>query len=161
MERLHAYWRYEYIEAPKNKEVSNKTLFEALAEEGKDEENFILYRTKYSYLILNTFPYNAGHLLAIPYRPVRSLTALSQEERLDLMDLVAFAENLLTKALNPEGMNIGINLGTAAGAGVPNHLHVHIVPRWNGDTNFMPVIGETRVLPLALKDMRKRLIKFI
>ena len=80
---------------------------------------------------------------------------------MDLVNLVAFAENLLKKALKPEVINIGINLGSAAGAGVPQHLHVHIVPRWNGDTNFMPVIGETRVLPLALKDMWKRLIKFI
>lgn len=161
MERLHAYWRYEYIEAPKNKEIPNKTLFEALAEEGKDEENFILSRTKYCFLVLNTFPYNAGHLLAVPYRPVCTLTDLTSEERLDLINLVAFAENLLKNALKPEGINIGINLGAAAGAGIPQHLHVHIVPRWNGDTNFMPVIGETRVLPLALKDMWKRLIKFI
>lgn len=158
MKRLNAYWRYEYLETPKTQ--ASATIFEDLPK-GKDEDNYILYRTKYSYLVLNTFPYNAGHLLAIPFRPVKNLSDLSEEERLDLIDLVSFAEDLLRKALNPEGFNIGINLGAAAGAGVPQHLHVHIVPRWTGDTNFMPVIGETHVLPLALKDMWKRLIKFV
>ena len=111
--------------------------------------------------MLNSFPYNAGHLLAIPYRAVRRLNKLTDEERTDLFNLTAFAEDLLTKALNPEGFNIGMNLGSIAGAGIPNHLHVHIVPRWGGDTNFMPVIGETRVLPSALKDMWKRLRQFV
>ena len=161
MERLHAYWRYEYIEAPKENGKSSETLFEDLPKRGDDEANYILYRTKFCYLVLNTFPYNAGHLLAIPYRAVQKLSDLTAEERLDLMNLLAFAEDLLRKALKPEGINLGINLGKAAGAGIPQHLHVHIVPRWNGDTNFMPVIGETRVLPLALKDMWKRLKSFI
>ncbi len=158
MERLHAYWRYEYLEVPK---TQNDTVFEDMPKQNDDEGNYILYRTKHCYLVLNAFPYNAGHLLAIPYRAVKSLNALEESERLDLINLVTFSEDLLRKALNPEGINIGINLGIAAGAGVPNHLHVHIVPRWNGDTNFMPVIGETRVLPMALKDMWKRLIQFI
>lgn len=157
MQRLCAYWRYEYIEAPKK---NNDTLFEDLPK-SNDEENYILHRTKFCYLVLNSFPYNAGHLLAIPYRAVRRLNELTDEERTDLFNLTAFAEDLLTKALNPEGFNIGMNLGSIAGAGIPNHLHVHIVPRWGGDTNFMPVIGETRVLPSALKNMWKRLRQFV
>ena len=157
MQRLCAYWRYEYIEAPKK---NNDTLFEDLPK-GNNEENYILHRTKFCYLVLNSFPYNAGHLLAVPYRAVRRLNELRDEERADLFNLTAFAEDLLTKALNPEGFNIGMNLGSIAGAGIPNHLHVHIVPRWGGDTNFMPVIGETRVLPSALKEMWKRLRQFI
>ena len=161
MERLHAYWRYEYIEAPKEDKNSQGTIFEDLPKRGDDEANFILRRTRYCYLVLNVFPYNAGHLLAIPYRAVCNLEDLTQEERFDLIELVTFAEGLLRKALKPEGINVGINLGQAAGAGVPKHLHVHLVPRWNGDTNFMPVISETRVLPLALKDMWKRLKDFI
>ena len=158
MERLHAYWRYEYLEVPK---TQNKTVFEDMPKENNDKKNYILHRTKFCYLVLNAFPYNAGHLLAIPYRAVKALSELDEEERLDLINLVAFSENLLKKALSPEGINVGMNLGAAAGAGVPNHLHVHIVPRWNGDTNFMPVIGETRVLPMALKSMWERLIKFV
>ena len=161
MERLHAYWRYEYIEAPKENENTSETLFEDLPKRGDDEANYILYRAKFCYLVLNAFPYNAGHLLAIPYRAVQHLSDLTAEERCDLMDLLAFAEDLLKRALKPDGINLGINLGKAAGAGIPQHLHVHIVPRWNGDTNFMPVIGETRVLPLALKDMWRRLKSFI
>ena len=157
MQRLCAYWRYEYIEAPKK---NNDTLFEDLPK-GNDEENYILHRAKHTYLVLNSFPYNAGHLLAIPYRAVRRLKDLTSEERTDLFDTVVFAEDLLTKALKPEGFNIGMNLGQVAGAGIPNHLHVHIVPRWGGDVNFMPVIGETRVLPLALKEMWKRLRQFV
>ncbi len=158
MERLHAYWRYDYIEAPKAK---GGTIFEDLPKQNKDEENFILFRKQHCYLVLNTFPYNAGHLLVVPYRPVKTLGELSQEEREDLINLVVQAEELLQKALKPDGINVGINIGSAAGAGIPSHLHVHLVPRWNGDTNFMPVIGETRVLPLALKDMWLRLKNFI
>ena len=158
MERLYAGWRYEYIEAPRKQ---YDKLFEALPKEGDDEKNYILYRTKSCYLMLNSFPYNAGHLLAIPYRPVERLHQLTPEERTGLTDLVIFAENLLTKALQPEGLNIGMNLGRVAGAGIPHHLHVHIVPRWDGDSNFMPVIGETRVLPIALKEMYERLKKFV
>lgn len=158
MDRLHAYWRYEYIEAPK---AQTKTLFEDIAKSKNDEENYVVYRGQLSYLVLNAFPYNVGHLLAIPYRVVQYLSDLTKEECSDLMNSVAFAENLLKKALKPDGFNVGINLGAAAGAGVPQHLHVHIVPRWAGDTNFMPVIGETRVLPIALHDMWKRLVQFV
>ena len=158
MDRLHAYWRYEYIEAPK---TQTRTLFEDIAKSENDEENYVVYRTQLSYLVLNAFPYNVGHLLAIPNRAIRNLSDLTNEERSDLMNLVAFAENLLNKALKPDGLNVGINLGAAAGAGVPQHLHIHIVPRWAGDTNFMPVIGKTRVLPIALHDMWKRLTQFV
>lgn len=157
MDRLNAYWRYEYLEAPK---TQSDSIFEDLPK-GTDEESLIVYRSKLCYLVLNAFPYNAGHLLAIPYRAVSALEDLTSEERLDLMNTVAWAEGLLKKALLPDGLNIGINLGAAAGAGVPHHLHVHIVPRWGGDTNFMPVVGETRVLPMALKAMWQRLKKFV
>jgi ATP adenylyltransferase len=107
--------------------------------------------------VLNRYPYNAGHLLAIPYREVPNLEDLSQEERLDLMNLLVTAQDILKKALKPDGFNIGMNLGKGAGAGIPTHLHVHIVPRWNGDTNFMPVVAGTRVLPQSLEAMWSRL----
>ena len=105
---------------------------------------------------MNRFPYNPGHLLAIPYREVSELHQLNAAERADLMEGMAFAQRLLTAAIKPDGFNLGFNLGTAAGGSIP-HLHVHIVPRWNGDTNFMPVIGQTRTLPQSLASMWERL----
>ena len=132
MDRLHAYWRYEYIEAPK---TQTKTLFEDIAKSENDEENYVVYRTQLSYLVLHAFPYNVGHLLAVPNRAVQNLSDLSDEERFDLMNLVAFAENLLKKALKPDGLNVGINLGSAAGAGIPQHLRIgyHLHPAFCRD----------------------------
>ena len=156
MDQLHAYWRMEYIEAPKTPESRNP--FAELPGRNDDRATLIVHRTSHCYLVLNRFPYNAGHLLAIPYREVARLDDLEPEERLDLMDLLVTATNLLNRAIHPDGFNIGLNLGNAAGAGIPTHLHFHIVPRWGGDTNFMPVIGNTRVLPQSLDAMWERLM---
>jgi len=122
-----------------------------------DESNFILLRTEHSFVMLNAYPYNNGHLMIAPYRHAGSLTELSLEERADLMETVAHGERILERAFSPQGMNVGVNLGHCAGAGIPGHLHVHIVPRWEGDTNFMPVVGETRVLPETLQQTYERL----
>ncbi len=154
MNHLHAYWRMEYIEAPREKHGGD--LFAALPALGDDDAACIIHRGKLSYLVLNRYPYNAGHLLAVPYRRARDLTGLTAAERADLMDEIIFGEQVLRAALKPSGFNIGFNLGAAAGGSI-RHLHAHIVPRWNGDTNFMPVIGKTRVLPQSLKAMYKRL----
>jgi ATP adenylyltransferase len=154
MEHLHAYWRMEYIEAPRPKSEGN--IFVDLPALGDDAKAHIVHRSRFSYLILNAFPYNAGHLLAVPFRAVTDLPQLTAEERADLMEEIVFAEELLRAALKPQSFNIGFNLGTAAGGSIP-HLHAHIVPRWAGDTNFMPVIGETRVLPQSLDAMYARL----
>lgn len=145
----------EYIEAPKFSTEGNP--FREIPESGNDEENHLLYRSAFSFLVLNRYPYNAGHLLVIPYREVPDLSDLNTEERTDLMDTLILGKEILTKAVHPDGFNIGFNLGKAAGAGLPSHLHGHIVPRWNGDTNFMPVLGETRVLPASLDAMWRRL----
>jgi ATP adenylyltransferase len=153
MNQLHAYWRMEYIEAPRNKEDRPFTTLPAL---GDDRKALIIHRSKLSYLILNCYPYNAGHLLAVPFRPVVDITELTASERADLMEEMIFAKEILQTALNPAGFNVGFNLGTAAGGSI-SHLHAHIVPRWNGDNNFMPVIGETRVLPQSLDAMYQRL----
>lgn len=154
MEHLHAYWRMEYIEAPRLPKGSN--IFEELPKLGNDAEALIIHRSALSYLILNRFPYNPGHLLAVPFRAVTDLTDLTPEERADLMDEIILAKQVLQAAVSPNGFNIGFNLGTAAGGSIP-HLHGHIVPRWQGDTNFMPVLGETRVLPQSLDAMYRRL----
>jgi ATP adenylyltransferase len=154
MQHLHAYWRMEYIEAPRLPDTGN--IFTALPALGDDAQALIVHRTPLSYLVLNRFPYNAGHLLVVPFRAVTDLTELTVAERADLMDEIVFAKELLKAALSPQAFNIGFNLGPAAGGSIP-HLHAHIVPRWQGDTNFMPVIGETRVLPQSLEAMYRRL----
>jgi ATP adenylyltransferase len=155
MEHLHAYWRMEYIEAPKPAGQTNP--FAALPSLGDDRAALIIHRGTTCFAVLNRFPYNAGHLLILPYREVPDLEDLTAEERNELMALIVFSKRVLSAAIKPDGFNVGFNLGTAAGAGIPKHLHAHIVPRWTGDTNFMPVVGQTRVLPQALASMYDRL----
>jgi ATP adenylyltransferase len=155
MQQLHAYWRMDYIEAPRYP-ATMKRPFTELPLMGDDRSAMIVHRTKLSYLVLNRFPYNPGHLLAVPFREVVELEDLSGPERSDLMEEVVFAKRLLTAAMKPDGVNIGFNLGSAAGGSIA-HLHGHIVPRWNGDNNFMPVLGQTRVLPQSLEATWDRL----
>jgi ATP adenylyltransferase len=154
MDHLHAYWRMEYIEAPRQPEGAN--LFVELPKLGNDAEALIIHRRPLSYLILNRFPYNPGHLMAVPFRAASDLVDLTPAERADLMDEIILGKEILRTAINPHAFNVGFNLGSAAGGSIP-HLHAHIVPRWNGDTNFMPVIGKTRVLPQSLEAMYQRL----
>ncbi len=154
MEHLHAYWRMEYIKAPRPPEGGN--IFAELPRLGDDAKALIIHRSRLSYLILNRFPYNAGHLMAVPFRAVNDLPQLDAAERADLTDEVIRGQEILRAAVNPHGFNIGYNLGTAAGGSI-GHLHCHIVPRWTGDTNFMPVIGQTRVLPESLDAMYRKL----
>jgi len=160
MQRLHAYWRMPYILAPKNLDEGGNP-FTRITETGDDQKEYILFRGKWNYIVLNRFPYNAGHLLVIPFREVATLDLLTAEERYELMDLVIKAQKILTDALRPDGFNTGFNFGSAGGAGIPVHLHCHVVPRWNGDTNFMPVIGNTRVIPEAMDAMWERLHEFV
>jgi len=150
MQQLHAHWRMDYIEAPRYPAKMMRPFTE-LPALGDDRAALIVYRSSLSYLILNRFPYNPGHLLAIPFRDVRELDELRVAERADLFDTIIFGQQLLTAALKPEAFNIGFNLGAAVAGGSIDHLHGHIVPRWNGDNNFMPVLGQTRILPQALE----------
>ncbi|MCF3651856.1 HIT family protein [Synoicihabitans lomoniglobus] len=154
MDQLHAYWRMEYISAPRFPKTDRP--FTDLPLLGDDRAAFIVHRTELSYLMLNRFPYNPGHLLAIPFREVNELEDLTPEESADLMALIIFGKRIVSAALNPDGFNVGFNLGSAAGGSIP-HLHGHIVPRWNGDTNFMPVLGQTRTLPQALESTWEKL----
>ena len=155
MQQLHPYWRMAYIEAPRLP-AEMKRPFTELPALGDDRAALIVHHSPLSYLVLNRYPYNPGHLLAIPFRAATDLTDLSATERADLMDAMIFAKDVLQAAIAPHGFNVGFNLGNAAGGSIP-HLHAHIVPRWNGDTNFMPVIGETRVMPQSLEAMYKQL----
>jgi ATP adenylyltransferase len=156
MQQLHAYWRMEYIDAPRYP-ASMKRPFTELPALGDDRAALIVHRSKLSYLVLNRFPYNPGHLLAVPFREVNDLAQLDTAERADLFEEIVVGQQLLTAALRPEGFNIGFNLGAAVAGGSIAHLHGHIVPRWNGDNNFMPVIGQTRILPQSLEATWERL----
>lgn len=150
MQQLHAYWRMEYIEAPRYPPAM-KRPFTELPAMGDDRAALIVHRSKLSYLILNRFPYNPGHLLAVPFREVVALEELNRDERADLFEEIILGQQLLSAALKPEGFNIGFNLGQAVAGGSIPHLHGHVVPRWNGDNNFMPVLGQTRLLPQSLE----------
>ena len=145
----------DYIEAPRYP-ADLKRPFTDLPALGNDRLALIVYRTRLSFLIINRFPYNPGHLLAVPFREVRELEELTPAGRADLMETITYAKRLLTAALNPNGFNVGFNLGSAAGGSIA-HLHGHIVPRWNGDNNFMPVLGHTRMLPQSLEATWERL----
>ena len=149
MQQLHAYWRMEYIEAPRYPATMQRPFTE-LPALGDDRAALIVHRSPLSYLVLNRFPYNPGHLLAVPFRDVTELEQLNATERADLFEEIIFGQRVLSSALDPDGFNIGFNLGSAVAGGSIPHLHGHIVPRWNGDNNFMPVVGQTRILPQSL-----------
>lgn len=155
MESLHAPWRIEYILAPKP--VQAESLFTRIAQSNDDEANYVIARERSCYALLNTYPYTGGHLMVVPYKQVQDLDGLTDEEMLDLLKLTRRCQNALTRVMKPEGFNLGINLGRVAGAGILEHLHLHIVPRWQGDTNFMPVLGGTTVVPQALKELAGQL----
>jgi ATP adenylyltransferase len=153
MERLWSPWRLAYVAGASGGDPG--CIFCQTNEPGRDE--LILVRGRVSYVILNLFPYNNGHLMVVPNRHVATLSSTTDDERAELMRFMRHAEMALTEAYAPQGINIGINLGRPAGAGIVDHLHVHFVPRWNGDTNFMTAIGNTRVLPEDLGATRDRL----
>lgn len=149
MERLYSPWRSQYIDGLENFEGC--FLCKAFSEED-DEKNLILYRGKRSFVILNLYPYNAGHLMVCPNDHIGDFTKLDRETLWEISELTQKMVKLLKIVLKPDGFNIGYNLGKSAGAGLESHIHNHIVPRWTGDTNFMPVLGETRVISYDLKD---------
>lgn len=157
MESLHAPWRIEYILNRSPKSVPGVSLFSQIGQSNDDEANYVVTRDRTCYAVLNAYPYNAGHLLVVPYRQVPDLGGLTDEELCDLMRLTRRCEDVLQRVMKPDGFNIGINLGKVAGAGILEHLHVHVVPRWSGDTNFMPIIAGNNVLPEALKETAAKL----
>jgi len=151
MESLHAPWRIEYILAPKP--AQTESLFSRIAQSSDDDSNYVIARDRTCYALLNTFPYTGGHLMVVPYKQVQDFNDLTDQEITDLMKLTRRCQNALKRVMNPDGFNIGINLGKVAGAGIVEHLHIHVVPRWQGDTNFMPVLANTTVVPQALKEL--------
>jgi ATP adenylyltransferase len=155
MENLWAPWRIDYILGKEPLEC----IFCNMPKENKDEENLILFRGNNQFIIMNAFPYNNGHIMIVPYRHTSSLEGWSSEEQQGMMELADLAITLLKKTIRPDGFNLGINMGQVAGAGILDHVHLHIVPRWNGDTNFMPVLADTRVISEHLKATYNKLLK--
>jgi ATP adenylyltransferase len=155
MESLHAPWRIEYILAPKPELA--ESLFTRIGQSSDDEANYVIARDRTCYALLNAYPYTGGHLMVVPYRQVQELHELTDEEMLDLMRLTRRCLEALKRVMRPDGFNVGMNLGRVAGAGILEHLHIHVVPRWQGDTNFMPVLTGTTVVPQALKELAAQL----
>ena len=158
MEHLWAPWRNLYV---KDGTKHEGNIFARIAQGADDETNYVLARGKASFAILNVYPYNTGHLMIIPYRETGALEDLSDDETLEMMTLLKRLKAAVTAAFRPDGFNIGLNLGAAAGAGIDQHLHIHLVPRWRGDANFMSTTAETRVhptdLPTVYAAIRKQL----
>jgi ATP adenylyltransferase len=155
MERLWAPWRGEYVKSA-GKDEDQGCLFCELQKQD-DEEALILARTEQSYALLNRYPYNSGHLMIAPLEHIGKLEEVSDSSLLDMQQLMQRSIRALNEAMEPHGFNIGMNLGRVAGAGVPDHLHWHVVPRWSGDTNFMPLVGKTKVMPEDLRAFRVRI----
>ena len=151
MDKLWAPWRYKYIKDTVSAK-NDKCIFCELLSENNDKENFIIYRGKKAYIMLNRYPYNNGHVMVIPYGHFSEMSELSDEEMLEIMKLLDLSVKVLKSKFSSDGFNIGINLGRTAGAGIDDHIHFHVVPRWNGDTNFMPVIGGTKIISQSLKE---------
>ncbi|HDY69014.1 MAG TPA: HIT domain-containing protein [Candidatus Scalindua sp.] len=149
MENIWAPWRKEFILSKKEENC----FFCTAIKDNQDRKNLVLYRGKECFCILNKYPYNSGHLMVAPKMHKDDLSKLSDSEMLELLTLTRDVKDILTKKLKPEGFNLGINFGKVAGAGVEGHIHLHLVPRWKGDTNFMPVIAETKVIPQSLEDL--------
>lgn len=162
MERLWAPWRHAYVTSASGGDNNDCIFCQASPgsvrlQPGPSRDELILFRGRVSFVILNLYPYNSGHVMVVPNRHAPNLASMSAEEQAELMKLTRHAEIALTEAYAPHGINVGINLGKPAGAGVLDHLHVHLVPRWNGDTNFMTVVGNVRVLPEDLSESAKKL----
>jgi ATP adenylyltransferase len=151
LEHLWAPWRMEYIGSASSEEEQG-CIFCELPAKNDDEATYILARQEHSFAILNKFPYNSGHLMVAPFRHVANLEDLKDDESLDMQKLLGRCVEAMKEAMQPEGFNLGLNLGRVAGAGILDHVHWHVVPRWSGDTNFMPIIGETKVLPELLRE---------
>ena len=154
MDRLWSPWRYRYVSTA---EPAAACIFCAKSQESLDDQNYILHRAQHNFVILNLFPYTSGHLMVAPYAHVATLEEASEEALTELMLLTRRSETLLRTTYGAPGVNIGMNIGSCAGAGVAGHIHMHVLPRWSGDANFMTTVGETRVIPEDIEQTYRRL----
>ena len=157
MDRLWSPWRIDWIESDSPNEGA--CPFCLSRETAEALPGLIVSASTSSYVTLNLYPYNGGHIMILPYNHVSDVTDLTSDEQADMFQNLQRGVTALRTAMKPTGFNIGINLGTSAGAGVPDHIHFHVVPRWTGDTNFMPVVGETKVMPETLEETKKRIVE--
>lgn len=153
MQHIWAPWRMEYIESDKG----GGCIFCDKSRSNEDEKNLVVWRGGLAFVLLNLFPYNPGHLMVAPYVHKAELADLDPAESAELFSALSFSVKVLKKTVNPDGFNIGVNLGRVAGAGVEEHIHFHVVPRWSGDTNFMPVLADIKVIPEHLQQTWKKL----
>ena len=154
MQRMWSPWRSRHIDRiTADGNYSESDVFVQIGRHPeRDDENLVIWRGRTLYVVLNLFPYNNGHLLIVPYRAVTGYEDLVRKEQVELAETIGRCTRWLTAALRPDGFNIGMNIGRAAGAGIPHHLHAHVIPRWSGDTNFMPVVADTKVIPESMRD---------
>ena len=157
MERLWSPWRAKYIASGVDSQSDLCVFCDIAADPAKDDTNFVVHRAEHGFVVLNLFPYITGHLLVIPYEHTGEFDRVAKEVTDELMDLSKKAQTALREVYSPPGFNIGINLGAAAGAGIVGHLHIHVLPRWSGDTNFMTTISESRVIPETLETTYSKL----
>lgn len=155
MDLLWSPWRYDYITG--SGKINGCVFCEILNNSASDEEKFILKRAEFNFVILNIYPYAAGHLLIVPYAHLADLDNADKQTTDEMMDMMKRCQSALTEVYQPEGFNIGMNLGKQAGAGVAGHFHVHVLPRWSGDVNFMTTIGQTRTIPESLETTSQKL----
>ncbi len=160
MEHIWSPWRFKYLTGVATANPDLKCVFCDLPQQNADDRNFIVHRAHHNFVILNLFPYTSGHLMVVPYQHTPSLAEVDEKTSSEMMQLTKTAQRALESEYNPHGFNIGMNLGAAAGAGVAGHIHLHVVPRWTGDANFVSVISETRVLPEELHETHVRLKKY-
>ncbi len=154
IETLWCPWRVEYFE----REKPDPNFLTTAAQTSDDAAHLVLTRRKSSFLMMNRYPYTVGHLMVVPYRKTAELSSLGENEVLELWELAVHAQALLRATMKAQGFNIGLNLGSGAGAGVPDHLHLHVVPRWEGDTNFMPILSGTRLLSDGLQSLYEKMM---
>ena len=157
MERLWSPWRSKYIASSVDSQADECVFCRIAAQTDQDETNFVLHRGEHAFVVLNLYPYISGHLMIVPYLHASELDAVAKEITNEMMDLAKRSQTALREVYSPSGFNLGMNLGSAAGAGIADHLHIHLLPRWTGDTNFMTTVGATRVLPEALETTYSKL----
>jgi ATP adenylyltransferase len=162
VDKLWSPWRSQYIESFKEGNETTGCIFCAAAGlDINDDESLVIDKGELTFTILNLYPYNNGHLMVVPYKHTSNFSDLSKEEMAEVMDKLQISQKALSEVMSPAGYNIGANIGKASGAGIDDHIHFHIVPRWNGDTNFMPVLGEVKIISQDLLITKKNLIKAI
>lgn len=164
MKLLYVPWRNKYVKNSRDSKNENLTEnncpFCIKLSENNDKKNFILARFKYNFIILNLHPYNSGHIMILPLRHIKNITQTNDEERKELMNLIFHSTIILQDNLKCEGINVGMNIGKASGAGIPSHLHMHLVPRWLGDTNFLPIIANTKTISVDLIQLYENLKQY-